>query len=87
MQMFTHLTYICEIINACYKKSINRNLIFCLGAENAEMYRNSVPSNSYGMSSNLVNGHHHEMHMNNFGQPAVTNGYGMNLKQEPDVNF
>ncbi|XP_031624352.1 hepatocyte nuclear factor 4-gamma isoform X2 [Contarinia nasturtii] len=56
------------------------------GAENTEMYRNSVPSNSYGIS-NLVNGHHHDMQMNNFGQPAVTNGYSMNLKQEPDVNF
>ncbi|XP_055300566.1 transcription factor HNF-4 homolog isoform X3 [Sitodiplosis mosellana] len=57
------------------------------GAENAEMYRNNVPSSNYGMSPGLVNGHHHEMQMNNFGQPAVTNGYGMNLKQEPDVNF
>lgn len=57
------------------------------GAENAEMYRNNVPSSNYGMTSNLVNGHHHDMQMNNFGQPAVTNGYGMNLKQEPDVNF
>lgn len=59
------------------------------GAENAEMYRNNVPNSNYGMSPNLVNGHHqsHEMQMNNFGQPAVTNGYGMNLKQEPDVNF
>lgn len=51
------------------------------------MYRNNVPNSTYGMQShsgNLVNGHHHDMQMNNFGQAAVTNGYGMNLKQEPD---
>lgn len=58
------------------------------GAESAEMYRNNVPNNNnYGMSSNLVNGHHHDMQMNSFGQSAVTNGYGMSLKQEPDVSF
>lgn len=50
------------------------------------MYRNNVNNSPYGMQQNIVNGHHHDMQMNNFGQP-VTNGYGMNLKQEPDVNF
>lgn len=38
-------------------------------------------------SSNLVNGNHHELQMNSYGQSAVVNGYSMNLKQEPDVNF
>lgn len=52
------------------------------------MYRNNVPANNYGIQApNIVNGHHHDMQMNNFGQSDVTNGYGMNLKQEPDVNF
>lgn len=37
--------------------------------------------------SNLVNGHHHDMQINNFAQSSVSNGYGMNLKQEPDANF
>lgn len=57
------------------------------GVENTELYRNNVSNNSYGMQShpsNLMNGHHHDMQINNFGQP---NGYSMNLKQEPDVNF
>lgn len=55
---------------------------------NTEMYRNNVPANNYGIPApNIVNGHHHDMQMNNFGQSDVTNGYGMNLKQEPDVNF
>lgn len=57
-------------------------------SDNAEIYRNNVSGNNYGIqSANLVNGHHHDMQMNNFGQADVTNGYGMNLKQEPDVNF
>lgn len=53
-------------------------------------------------STNLVNGHHHEMQItthlthtqitsmqmpNHGGQIANVNGYGMNLKQEPDVNY
>lgn len=62
-----------------------------LGADNnADIYCNNMPTNNYAMPShpsNLVNGHHHDMQMNNFGQPAITNGYGMNLKQEPDGNF
>lgn len=66
------------------------NFLSYSGGENQEMYRNSVPSNSFGMqhSTNLVNGHH-EMQMSNFsGSPgAIVNGYGMSLKQEPDVNY
>lgn len=59
-------------------------------AENAEMYRNNVSGSNYAMQShqpNLVNGHHHDMQINNFAQSTISNGYGMNLKQEPDVNF
>lgn len=50
------------------------------------MYRNNVNNSPFAIP-NIVNGHHHDMQMSNFGQPVVTNGYGMNLKQEPDVNF
>lgn len=60
-------------------------------AESADLYRNNVSGSNYAMPShpsNLVNGHHHDMQINNFGaQSAISNGYGMNLKQEPDVNF
>lgn len=39
-------------------------------------------------STNPVNGHHHEMQMNSYGVPTTSvNGYSMNLKQEPDMNF
>lgn len=53
------------------------------------MYRNNVPNGAYGMqshSSNLVNGHHHDFQMNCFGPATVIDGYGMNLKQEPDIH-
>lgn len=65
----------------------NRNVII-LGpaAENAELYRNSYAMQSH--PSSLVNGHHHhDMQINSFAPSAISNGYGMNLKQEPDVNF
>lgn len=72
------------------KEKLTRNLCSFTGVENTELYRNNVSNNSYGMqshSSNLMNGHHHDMQLNSFGQPNVSNGYNMNLKQEPDVNF